>query len=73
MDGSKHIGTRMAWKSGGNGQEDRLLRRHLREETGCGMDQLVQQVLSEGADAVCYKPFDVPRLLTTLQQLTNDQ
>src|SRR5262249_14310288 len=34
------------------------------------MDQLVQQVLSEGADAVCYKPFDVPRLLTTLQELT---
>ncbi len=34
------------------------------------LDQLVQQVLSEGADAVCYKPFDVPRLLTTLQQLS---
>jgi CheY-like chemotaxis protein len=34
------------------------------------MDQLVQQVVSEGADAVCYKPFDIPRLLTTLQQLT---
>jgi CheY-like chemotaxis protein len=37
------------------------------------LEQRVQQVLSEGADAVCYKPFDVPRLLTTLQQLTNDQ
>jgi CheY-like chemotaxis protein len=36
-------------------------------------DQLVQQVLSEGADAVCYKPFDVPRLLNTLQQLTAEQ
>jgi two-component system, NtrC family, response regulator HydG len=37
------------------------------------LDQLVQQVLSEGADAVCYKPFDIPRLLTTLQQLTNNE
>jgi hypothetical protein len=27
-------------------------------------------VVAEGADAVCYKPFDVPRVLTTLQQLT---
>ncbi len=34
------------------------------------LDQLVQQVVSEGADAVCYKPFDIPRLLTTLQTLT---
>jgi CheY-like chemotaxis protein len=34
------------------------------------MDQLVQQLLQEGADAVCYKPFDVPKLLTALQQLT---
>ena len=29
----------------------------------CEMDQVVQQVLDEGADAVCYKPFDVPQLL----------
>lgn len=34
------------------------------------LDQLVQQVLKEGADAVCYKPFDVPQLLATLQKLT---
>ena len=34
------------------------------------LDQRVQQVLAEGADAVCYKPFDVPQLLTTLQRLT---
>ena len=33
------------------------------------MDQLVEQVLAEGADAVCYKPFDVPELLETLEQL----
>ncbi|HWE37564.1 MAG TPA: response regulator [Isosphaeraceae bacterium] len=31
---------------------------------------VVERVLSEGADAVCYKPFDVPSLLETLQSLT---
>ncbi|MCE9562840.1 MAG: response regulator [Planctomycetes bacterium] len=30
---------------------------------------LVDQVLKEGADAVCYKPFDVPALLSTLDRL----
>lgn len=30
----------------------------------------VQQVLKEGADAVCYKPFDIPKLLSTLEQLS---
>jgi CheY-like chemotaxis protein len=33
------------------------------------MDPVVQRVVAEGADAVCYKPFDVPRLLSTLEQL----
>lgn len=33
------------------------------------MDELVQEVIAEGADAVCYKPFDIPRLLTMLAQL----
>ena len=33
------------------------------------MDQVVRQVVQEGADAVCYKPFDMPQLLGTLQQL----
>jgi len=37
------------------------------------MDPVVQRVLAEGADAVCYKPFDVPRLLSILQQLTNGE
>lgn len=37
------------------------------------MDQLLQQVLNEGADAVCYKPFDMPRLLKTLQQLVEEK
>jgi CheY-like chemotaxis protein len=34
------------------------------------MEQAIDQALKEGADAVCYKPFDVPRLLGLLQQLT---
>ena len=33
------------------------------------MDPVVQQVVSEGADAVCYKPFDVPKLLDVLKRL----
>ena len=33
------------------------------------MDQLVQKVVSEGADAVCYKPFDIPRLINTVSKL----
>jgi two-component system, NtrC family, response regulator HydG len=36
------------------------------------MDQLVQKVVAEGADAVCYKPFDVLHLLSTLEQLTRE-
>jgi CheY-like chemotaxis protein len=36
------------------------------------MDAQVQQMLSEGADAVCYKPFDVPNLLAALEQLTHE-
>ncbi|HEY7159293.1 MAG TPA: response regulator [Gemmataceae bacterium] len=36
------------------------------------MDPVVQRVVKEGADAVCYKPFDVPRLLSTLEQLTSE-
>jgi CheY-like chemotaxis protein len=37
------------------------------------MDQIVRQVLQEGADAVCYKPFDVPQLLDTLGRMTLDK
>lgn len=33
------------------------------------LDGRVRQALREGADAVCYKPFDVPELLTTLENL----
>jgi DNA-binding NtrC family response regulator len=35
------------------------------------LDQQVQRVLAEGADAVCYKPFDVPSLLETLGKLSH--
>ena len=34
------------------------------------MNQLIKKIMDEGADAVCYKPFDVPRLLSTLKQLS---
>lgn len=33
---------------------------------------LVERVMREGADAVCYKPFDVPDLLATVDRLTRD-
>lgn len=36
------------------------------------MDEIVQQLQTEGADAVCYKPFDVARLLETLHGLTRE-
>jgi CheY-like chemotaxis protein len=36
------------------------------------LNQLVTQVLAEGADAVCYKPFDVPALLTKLEHLAQN-
>lgn len=32
-------------------------------------DNLVASVLADGADAVCYKPFEVPRLLAALEEL----
>jgi CheY-like chemotaxis protein len=36
------------------------------------MDQLVRRAIDEGANAVCYKPFDVPKLLSTLEQLAQE-
>jgi len=33
------------------------------------MDSVVERVLAEGADAACYKPFNVPRLLETVDRL----
>lgn len=37
------------------------------------LDSEVQQVLAEGADAVCYKPFDVSGLLAMLQGLVHGE
>ncbi|HEX7449719.1 MAG TPA: response regulator [Pirellulales bacterium] len=37
------------------------------------MEQLVEQTLSAGADAACYKPFDVPKLLEVLASLTKHE
>jgi DNA-binding response OmpR family regulator len=34
------------------------------------LEKRVQEMLDEGADAVCYKPFDVANLLATLERLT---
>jgi DNA-binding NtrC family response regulator len=34
------------------------------------LDQHVQQLIDEGADAVCYKPFDITKLLAALNRLT---
>ena len=33
--------------------------------------QMVEEALKEGADRVCYKPFDVPHLLDTLRRLSS--
>ncbi|HET6884055.1 MAG TPA: response regulator [Pirellulales bacterium] len=37
------------------------------------MEQLVEQTLAAGADAACYKPFDVPKLLDILADLTKHE
>jgi two-component system response regulator HydG len=37
------------------------------------MEEKVRQILAEGADAVCYKPFDVPQLLDTLDRLSRER
>lgn len=36
------------------------------------LDGLVEQVMNEGADAICYKPFDVTELLGTLNRLAGE-
>jgi DNA-binding response OmpR family regulator len=52
-----------------NPQARTLIITGYRSET----EQQVQQVLAEGADAVCYKPFDLSRLLQTVGQLSRDR
>jgi two-component system response regulator HydG len=39
---------------------------------GSELDGAIQEVLRAGADAVCYKPFDVPALLGTVERLSKD-
>lgn len=36
------------------------------------MEELVQKAVQEGADAVCYKLFDVPGLIETIQRLSHE-
>jgi DNA-binding response OmpR family regulator len=36
------------------------------------LEQLIRQTLDEGADAVCYKPFDVPRLIEMVENLSHE-
>jgi two-component system response regulator HydG len=50
-----------------NPQARTVLITGMRSET----EQLVQQTLAEGADAACYKPFDMQKLLETLQRLSH--
>jgi two-component system, NtrC family, response regulator HydG len=38
---------------------------------GAELERVLDQVVREGADAVCYKPFDVSGLLATLEKLTD--
>jgi CheY-like chemotaxis protein len=49
-----------------NPQARTVLITGMRSET----EQLVARTLAEGADAACYKPFDMHALLGTLQRLT---
>lgn len=37
------------------------------------MEQRIEEVVREGADAVCYKPFDVERLLHTIRALSQSE
>jgi DNA-binding NtrC family response regulator len=68
----------MKFPEGDGGELYRLVRQTAPQArtiliTGCRdeTEQLVGRVMNEGADAVCYKPFDVDRLLSTLQRLAN--
>ena len=50
-----------------NPQARTILITGYRSET----EQIIQRALAEGADTVCYKPFDMPILLDTMKQLAN--
>ena len=34
------------------------------------LEQLIEETIREGADAVCYKPFDIPQLIDTVSALS---
>lgn len=36
-------------------------------------ERVIQRIMHEGADAVCYKPFNVPELLATLHKLASEK
>ena len=63
---------------GGDGRQVFLQVRQARPEartvliTGyrAATEQLVHDVLAEGADAACYKPFDMPALLAAPERLS---
>ena len=33
------------------------------------LEETIRELVADGADAVCYKPFDVPQLIDTVRQL----
>ncbi len=37
------------------------------------LDELIGRIIADGADAVCYKPFDVPGLIQTVERLTTSE
>jgi two-component system response regulator HydG len=36
----------------------------------CDLEDVVERVVAEGAEAVCYKPFEIPDLIGTIARLT---
>jgi two-component system response regulator HydG len=54
-------------------QADRDARTVLITGYGAEMETKVQEAISAGANAVCFKPFDVAKLLATVQDLCGPQ
>lgn len=52
-------------------QVDKEARSILITGSGSEMESKVRQALGDGANAVCYKPFDVERLLGMVQELSS--
>jgi DNA-binding NtrC family response regulator len=52
---------------------DRSVRTVLITGYAAEMEGKVQEAIAAGADAVCYKPFDVERLLATVQNLSSQK